>query len=175
MSTIMRSLAVMYLVLLIGAPGQLMADADSSWENAVPVQLRGSNIEVLAVRSTWATDYDYARQMQGPVYFNDCVVFENRAPIAATHVQFIFALVDSSGELKTSPLPLDVRYSSEPDKREDQAANCRDHAYANGADGYWLAAWVNRVDFADGSSWNAPAGDELRAAIRAAFPRRIQF
>jgi hypothetical protein len=166
---------MLLFLMLCGNPEKLMADAGRSWEDALPVQFAASKIEILSVRSTWASDFDYARQMQGPIYFNDCVVFENTSSTTATHIQFVFALVNSAGELKTPALPLDVAYSAEPNTREDRRANCRDHAYANGADGRWLVGWVNRVDFADGTSWAAPTGAGLAAAIGKALPHRLRF
>lgn len=170
-----RILCALTLALLSVAPQRLMADTKRSPDGAIPVQFTTSGIVLLTVRSTWATDYDYGLHMQGPIYFNDCVTFKNTAGTAATHIQFIFALVDATGTIKTPALPLDVRYSAEPNKIEDRSANCRDHAYGNGVDGLWLVAWANRVDFANGVSWTAPQGRLLTDAIRAALPRQRPF
>lgn len=144
--------------------------SESSWEDAIPVQFLASNIELLEVRSTWASDFDYALHMQGPIYFNDCVAFRNTGRIPTTHVQFMFAGVDQAGSLKTPTLSLDVKYSVKQNESRGLRDTCRNHPIGNGERGLWLVAWVNRVDFANGTSWMAPTGDVLVEAIRSALP-----
>jgi hypothetical protein len=49
---------------------------------------------------------------------------------------------------------------------------CRLQGYANGDRGLWLVAWVNEVDFSDGTSWHAPAElNDMIPIIKAALPR----
>jgi hypothetical protein len=152
---------------------------ERSWEDAVPVSIAGSPITVAAVRSTWATDYDYALNRQGPVYFNDCAQWVNENSVDAMHVQLMFALVDSNGALKSAALPLDVHIDAKPGVAQGASSSCRDHAYANGTQHLWLVAWVSRADFADGASWIAPTGsaltEDIRAALPATFRHGIQF
>lgn len=134
------------------------------------VQFSNSKIELLSVRSDWTSDFDYTAGRPGPIYFNDCVAFMNRAPVAATHIQFVFAAVDNGGIMRRPPLPLDIHYRANSGAKYTENANCRNYGYANGDRGLWLVGWVNRVDFADGTSWTAPTGDALTEAIRDALP-----
>ena len=152
-----------------GAFSRVDAADTPSWEDAVPVSIAGSRVTVLTVRSTWASDYDYGLRRQGPIYFNDCAQWVNDNSIDAVHVQLMFALVNAGGVLKSAVLPLDVRTDAKPGVIQNGANSCRDHAYANGTQHFWLVAWINRVDFADGTSWTAPTGDALTAAIRASL------
>lgn len=150
-----------------------MARDDNAWETAVPVQLPGLKIELVSVTSTWATDQVFmnGRIQQGPIYFNDCLTWINRADVDVTHVQFIYATVTPTGEVKHKPLPLDVRYRAHPGEKRDDHSNCRSYGYANGADGLWLVAWVNEVDFADGTSWHAPPQEKMQPYILNALPK----
>lgn len=159
-----------WIVLFASALGAAHADTQRSWHDGIPVQVVGSPIQLLTVRADWRTDFDFASRTQGPVYFNDCVTFVNNANVAATHIQFIFAAVDTAGDVKTPLLPLDVRYVAKVGALQNAAKNCRDHAYGNGYRGFWLVAWVNEIDFADGTSWHAPQAVDLMNNIRAALP-----
>lgn len=47
-------------VTLLSTSSQRLVAASDSWENGIAVQLRASRIELLTVRSTWASDYDFA-------------------------------------------------------------------------------------------------------------------
>ena len=107
---------------------------------------------------------------EGPIYFNDCATFEDTGAVGVTHIQVMFAPVGGAGTPRQAPMPVDVRYKAHPTAPGSTLAACRDHAYANGAGGLWLAAWVSEVDFADGTSWHAPSGAPLYAAISAAIP-----
>ncbi len=151
-----------------------IAAAGRSWHDGIPVQLAGSHIELISVTSDVASDQMFlnGRVQQGPLYFNDCLTWVDRADVAVTHAQFIYATVTTEGEIKHKPLPLDIHYRAQPGEKRDDRNNCRDHAYANGADGLWLVAWVNEVDFADGTSWRAAPIDQMQSYIIEALPRQ---
>jgi hypothetical protein len=151
----------------------LLVGAARPWTEAIPVDVAGSRVELLSVTSNIASDFDYANNRQGPIYFNDCLAWVDRADVAVTHVQFIYTIVNTSGEVKYPPLPLDIHYKAWPGEKRDDRDNCRDHGYANGADGRWLVAWANIVDFADGTSWHAPPLDQMTPYILAALRRTL--
>ncbi len=141
------------------------------WTEAVPVNIDGSHIEIAAVSSDWASDYDVINRRQGPVYYNDCLTWVDRGDVAVMHVQFVFATVTTEGEIKHELLPLDVHHKAVPGEKRGDISNCRDHAYANGADGLWLIAWPNVVDFADGTHWQAPPIEQMTPYILDALPK----
>src|ERR1700685_1492983 len=145
---------LIFTVLFRWMPSACLAD-DNRWEQGVPVQLPESRMRISDVASQWASDPTFlnGRVQQGPMYFNDCLTFINGGMFAATHVQIAFAPVDLNGSIKRPIMPLDIWSRAEPGARRSV---CRDHAYANGAKGWWLVGWVSAVDFAGGSSWRAP-------------------
>ena len=153
------------------AVGALVGVATRPWTDAVPVNLQGSRIELLTVTSDWASDPMFlnGRVQQGPIYFNDCVTWVDRDDVV-THVQFLFAAVTPEGEIKHKPLPLDARHRATAGEKPERA-NCRTWGYANGADGLWLVAWPNVVDFADGTHWQAPPIEQMSPYILDALPR----
>ena len=85
-----------------------------------------------------------------------------------THVHVMFAPVDLSGNIKGAPMTSDTSRRILPGAT---IAICRDHAYANGVRGWWLVGWVNVVDYADSTTWHAPAGDAVHDAILEPLPR----
>lgn len=129
-----------------------------------------SHIKVLSVTSDYAIDQVFlnGRVQQGGIYFNDCLTFVNVNVLAATHLQVNFALVDENGAIKRTPMPYDTHDRAEPGAKH---VACRDHAYANGARGWWLVGWVNVIDYADGTTWHAPTGAALQSAIFEALPK----
>lgn len=136
-----------------------------------PVDQQTSHIEMVSIRSPWTSDYDYTLHRQGAIYFNDCVSFVNRASVPAVHIQFVFAAVDTEGQPRRPLLPLDVRYSIAPNVLQEGPSICRLQGYANGDRGLWLVAWVNEVDFSDGTSWHAPAIKGMVPLIKDALPK----
>src|SRR5215472_4807066 len=89
----------------------LFAATKRDWKQAVPVNFDGSHVEVTAVTSDWTTDQMFlnGRVQQGPIHFNDCLSFTTHGDPQVTHVQFIFAAVSPTGDVKEKPLPVDVR------------------------------------------------------------------
>ncbi|HET7813034.1 MAG TPA: hypothetical protein VFL13_01540 [Candidatus Baltobacteraceae bacterium] len=114
-------------------------------------------VKLTRVYSYWTSDFDPSSRMQGPIYFNDCAEIKNLSSRVITHMQIVFASVDKLGSVKPPTFPLDIKYRLEPGSVHNELVNCRDHAFANGDRGLWLAAWIQTVDFADGSRWTAPA------------------
>lgn len=162
-----------FIVATVGIviPSSLFANGSvtRSWHDGVPVQYAESRIEILTVSDNLASDFDYAMHMQGAIYFNDCLNYINHGRVATKRIQFMFATVSNDGYLKGNPLPLDIRVSALPGIL--QGAVCRDHAYANGYGGLWLVAWVNVVEFADGTSWQAPPANQMADQIKSSLPR----
>jgi hypothetical protein len=134
--------------------------------------MSASRIELISVTSDWTSDPEFfdGRTQQGPIYFRDCLSFVDRAAVAVTHIQFMYAAVDAEGAIRRPPLALDIHYRAEPGQVRNDFSNCRDYAYGTGDRGLWLVAWVNVVDFADGTSWHAPPSDQLHATIEEALP-----
>ncbi|HET9097540.1 MAG TPA: hypothetical protein VFN37_12820 [Candidatus Baltobacteraceae bacterium] len=163
----MRIIALVFIVILSVIPALSCGAAQS--EGRV-VQLPDSKIQLLYVRSDWTSNYDVINHRQSPISFNDCVAFVSQAGVAVTHIRFLFAAVDGEGHIRRPPLSLDVRYTIEPGSKHDERANCREHGYANGDRGLWLVAWVSRVDFADGTTWTAPALNRLSTTVEATSP-----
>lgn len=130
-----------------------------------------SHIEIVSVSSNWASDPDYVNNRQGPIYFIDCLRWINRAGSDVSHVQFMYAAVTPDGVVRYKPLSHDVHYLAKRNESRSDASNCIRHGYGNGINGLWLAAWVNEVDFADGTAWRAPTGSDLQAAIVDALPK----
>jgi hypothetical protein len=161
-AVILRS-AFIFAVFINWTLSACFAD-DSSWEHGLSVQLPESRMRISDVVSQWANDPTFlnGRVQQGPIYFNDCLTLVNAANVVAVRVQVAFAPVGVDGSIKRPVMPFDLWTRLEPGARRSV---CRDHAYANGAKGWWLVGWVSAVDFADGSSWRAPTGTALQAAI----------
>ena len=157
-----QAATMLTLAFLIGASSR-------PWTEAVPVNLGGSEIEIASVSSDWASDYDVINRRQGPIYYNDCITWIDRDD-TVTHVQFVFATVTTEGVIKHELLPLDAHHRAVAGEKPERA-NCRDHAYANGADGLWLVAWPSEVDFAGGTHWQAPPIDQMTPYILQALPR----
>jgi hypothetical protein len=143
---------------------------ETSQQEGRPVQQQASRIEIVSVRSPWTSDFDYGLHRQGSTYFKDCLSFVNRANVPVTHVQFVFAAVDTKGRPLHPLLPLDLRYAIKPNALQDGPSICREQGYGNGERDLWLAAWVSEVDYSDGTSWHAPDVNELIPSIEAALP-----
>ena len=156
-------------LLIVFSMGSALAD-DTRWEHGLSVQLPDSRFRVSDVTSPWASDPTFfnGRTQQGPIYFNDCLTLRNEGSNDVTHVQVMFAPVDLAGNIKRTPMPFDTSRRILPGAT---ITICRDHAYANGARGWWLVGWVNVVDYADGTTWHAPTGAKLREAIVNAIPQ----
>ena len=102
---------------------------------------------------------------------NECVDFTNRSLKAISHVRFVFSHLASDGSPLGNDEPLDVRGSVGPGATK--AANCRDFngnvalpvewsggntsgtVYLDGRPST-ISVRVDQVDFADGTSWQAP-------------------
>lgn len=165
-------LACVSAILLVCAP----AFAEETWnpEGRV-VQFADSHVDLTYVRSDWTSQYDAMTHGPGPISFNDCAAVVNRANVPIAHIQLIFAAVDEHGLAQRPALPVDIRFKTASSAVGSTNTGCRRYGYANGDQGLWLIAWVNRVDFADGTSWSAPSGEELNAAILEALPHSLQF
>lgn len=146
-----------------------MAD-DTRWEHGLSVELPESRIRVSDVVTPWQSDPTFfdGRVQQGPMYYNDCLTLRNEGSIDVTHVQVMFAPVDLAGNIKRAPMPFDSSSRISPGSTRTV---CRDHAYANGARGWWLVGWVNVVNYDDGTTWHAPPVDALHEAILESLPR----
>lgn len=121
----MKTIAALATALLSSFIG--IAYAEDSVLSGIPVQLPGSRLALVSVTSPWSQDIDYPAGRPGGIYYNDCVTFINKANVATTHVQFIFAAVDDNGVAKRPLLPLDVSFSVAPGTQNNQGA-CRQHA-----------------------------------------------
>ena len=163
MNLIPRAAVLLIVLCLIAA-----APYDS-WMHGVPVQQSGSHIEIASVTSRARSDFDPYTRLPGPIFFDDCIALINRGVTAAVHVQVVFVGVDQFGNPRRKQLPLDVRRIMPPGAKEDGEDLCRYHVYPNADRGYRLAAWVNEVDFSDGTSWHAPPVAKLIPLIQRAL------
>jgi hypothetical protein len=132
----------------------------------IPIQLEASRIRISDVWSVAAFDYNPATGGVGPTYFNDCLYYY--APADAIHIQFVFAVADSSGNIIGEQLPVDVRFKTGHSTDERQSA-CRRHGYVDGFRGLRLIVFTSRVDFADGKFWKVPPAGDLSNVIREAI------
>src|SRR5579862_5409908 len=139
--------------------------------HGLAVQIAASKIDILSVSSSSAFDYDPASGGVTPTYFNDCVIYESVTDSLPNHIQFTFAMVDGRGELTQSPLPVDLRSKDQSRSVDKKGSTCRRHAYQNGWRKLRLVAWVNVVDFADGTHWQAPPVDQMKSYILAALQK----
>jgi hypothetical protein len=133
--------------------------------NGIPVQLAGSPLQIDRAASRWVVGFDYAKGRADSVTYEDCATFVNRSTSTVTHAQVIFAAADGDGNLRRRSLPFDVRYTLKPGEASPKFIRCLPNGYGNGERGLWLIAWVNEVDFADGTSWHAPPENDVLPQI----------
>ena len=153
----MRSVAavLMSLALLSAEP----------WSVGIAVQLPTSPLQLERVASKWILELDYARSRPQQITNSDCATFVNHSGSSVTHVQIMFSAVDGEGIPKRRSLSFDMRETVKPGQSSSDFARCLSDGYANGDRGLWLVAWVNEVDFADGTSWHAPPEKDVVAYI----------
>lgn len=117
-------------------------------------QLQGSPISVLLVYSYDTSTSNYLNTVT-PVWTDDCVTFSNTSTKAVSSVQFIFQVIDQSGNAVSAPLPFEVRESLAPGAvRNELGSYCKTYGYSAGK-GQRLVGWVNKATYADGSIWHA--------------------
>jgi hypothetical protein len=133
------------------------------WSVGLPVNFDGAPLKVERVAAKFSID----RRMFPEFRYEDCIQFFNGAPSAVRHVQAAFTLVDADGSIRRPVMPVDDGDIVAAWVSSGQYGACRFDAYEDGDAGLRLVGWINRVDFDDGSSWNAPTQDHLEAAIRA--------
>lgn len=155
----MGSVAALFLTLA------LAADPSSI---GIPIQLPQSPLHIDQVASNLAVIVDHAKGRAEYLRFEDCVSLVNRSPSTVTHEQVVFAAVDRDGTVKGPKLPFDLRETLKPGESSPRFHRCRSDGYGNGENGLWLVAWVNKVDFADGTSWHAPPEKDVLASIASA-------
>ena len=125
----------------------------------------------ITVSSVWSTatfDYDFVTGGVGSTHFNDCLHYVVNAKRSITRVDFLFALSTPRGKFRGRALPVSVVYRTVATiAKSEKMAACRRYGYEDGTWGLRLIAWVNEVDFSDGTIWRAPTSHNLRLIISA--------
>jgi hypothetical protein len=170
----MRALAVALPALTLAAPAWAAESSSwNTWSVGIPVQVPLSPLQVESVASKWIVEFDYARGRPSEIVPQDCVVLVNRSTeVPITYARVVFAAVDTAGVPKRPSLTLAVRGPIKPGQSSPLEYTCLSRGYVNGDRGFWLAGWVDQVDFADGTSWHAPPQKDVVPYVASAVRER---
>jgi hypothetical protein len=151
------------LLLAIGGPLSVAGRGDENHIDGYPIQFPASQIEITKVYADGVEQEGHHVALPAT-----CVIYVNKGPKPVVHVQFDFAAVPS--DLKIGiPEPYDTTGKFAVGVLQNSGYyNCRLSHFGQVLDGqlrrirvfgrpefYWLVAWVNKVVYADGTTWEA--------------------
>jgi len=152
------------LVLAVGGPVSAAHWQDENHVDGFAIQFPGSQIQITKVYA------DGVEEKGAHVALPEtCVIYVNNGPKPAAHLQFDFAEVSTDGKIGI-PEPYDTTGKFAVGVLQNSGDyNCRLSHFGQVVDGqlrqirvigrpevYRLVAWVNRVVYADGTTWTAP-------------------
>jgi hypothetical protein len=158
-----RRLAFVAMLLTIGAPASA-ARPDDNHVEGVALQMLSSQIEITHVYANGVRDDVDHRY----VYPQMCVIYINNGPKAAVQLQFDFAAVSSDGKIGKAQAYDTIGKFAVGVLQKNGDYNCRTSLFAQVLDGqlreirvfgrpevYRLVAWINKVVYVDGTTWEA--------------------
>lgn len=153
------------VALLLAALGPAGARPDENHVDGFAIQFPSSQIEITSVYADGVTEYP-EQHIAVPV---TCVLYVNQGPKPVVHIQFDFAAVRADGKVnKPEPYDTTGKFAVGVLQRSGDY-NCRLSRFGMQVlDGqlkdtrifgrpavYRLVTWVNKVVYADGTTWEA--------------------
>jgi hypothetical protein len=163
-SSLSRRLALsVALLLAFGGPASGAPRGDENHVDGFAIQFPSSQIEITKVYAFGVEEEGHHVALPAT-----CVYYVNNGPKPAVHLQFDFSYVSSDGRIGI-PEPYDTTGKFAGGVLQNSGYyNCRLTHFAQVLDGqlrqirvfgqpevYRLVAWINKVVYADGTTWEA--------------------